>query len=167
MKFDGFVSVDHVIEAFREDHRVLTVTKQWPDTAFLRAVVVRLSGRPVEKFLKLAWKQCELDRDQLLSTVYPVWPKPGTNQNYSWILRDMIAALKAGSFSPPDPAKVQALSADMKANPPKQIGPLIGYQCSNGIYLEDGTNRLAAAGTADVIPATVVMYIGVQTPASP
>ena len=92
-----------------------------------------------------------LDRDELLTTVCPVWPKPGTNQNHSWLLKDMIAAVKAGSYAPPDVAKVQGLAADMKANPPKELGPLVGYQCPNSIHLEDGTNRVTAAGVADVI----------------
>src|SRR5258708_7136204 len=152
MHLVGFVSVDHVLQAFRGDHHVLNVTQQWPDTPFLRAVVVRLSGRPVEYFLQIAWKHCVLDREELLNTVFPVWPKPGTNQTHSWLLKDMIAAVKAGSYTPPDVAKVQALAADMKSNPTKKLGPLVGYQCRNRIHLEDGTNRVTAAGIADVIP---------------
>ena len=79
----------------------------------------------------------------------------------------MIAAVKAGSYSPPDAKRVQALANNMKANPPKDLGPLVGYQDPGKILLEDGHNRLTAAGMVDFIPMTVTMYVGVSTPASP
>jgi hypothetical protein len=40
MPLVGFVSADHVVEAFRGDSKVLEISSQWPDTPFMRIVLL-------------------------------------------------------------------------------------------------------------------------------
>ena len=62
MQSVGFVSTDRVIEAFRGDSKVLEVTAQWPDTPFMRIVVLRVAQRPVDRILRLVWRLCILSQ---------------------------------------------------------------------------------------------------------
>jgi hypothetical protein len=86
------ISVDHIVEAFREDHEVVKVCSQWPGTAFERIEILHKANRPVGNILRYPWRHYILDRNELLTFVYPVWPKPGFG-NYSWTLKEMTDAM--------------------------------------------------------------------------
>jgi hypothetical protein len=161
MQLVGFVSTDHIVEAFRRDSEVMRISMQWPDTPFMRLILLRIAQRPVDNILRCAWKQWLLNQNELLARVFAVWHPPGF-ANYSWSLGEMIAAIEAETFTPP-PEKwnaVQRLEAEMRTEPPSCIGPLIGYQYPGRIHLEDGHTRVAAASLAKALPPTITMYIG-------
>ena len=93
----NFVSADHIVETFREDHEVLKVSSRWPDTAFERIEILHRARRPVGNILRYPWRHYTLDRNELLAFVYPFWPKPGFG-NHSWTLKEMTDAMQLGAF---------------------------------------------------------------------
>ncbi|GEM_PF-6027828 len=88
----NFVSADNIVEAFREDHEVLKVASLWPDTAFERIEILNKAGRPAGNILRYPWRLYILDRNEFLTHVYPVWPRPGLG-NHSWTLKEMTDAI--------------------------------------------------------------------------
>src|SRR5436305_757625 len=109
----NFVSADHIVEAFREDHEVVKISSVWPSTAFDRLDLVHRARRPAGNILRYPWRLYILDRNELLTLVYPVWPKPGLG-NHSWTLKEMTDAMELGTF--PVPSEVTKLEAAMKAS---------------------------------------------------
>jgi hypothetical protein len=160
----NFVSADHIVEAFREDHEVLKVCSRWPDTAFERIDVLRQANRPVGNILRYPWRLYFLDRNELLTLVYPVWPKPSF-ANHSWTLKEMTDAMQLGTF--PVPSDVTDLETKMRASF-RPIDPLIGYNMPTGrIHLEDGNNRVTAAIRTKLIPSITTMYLAEVALGSP
>src|SRR5688572_29069785 len=104
------LSVDHVVEAFRNDHKVLTLGSPWPATPFERICLLRKAERPVDNILSLAWSLYAVERDELLRLVRPVWI-PG----YGSTLGEIVAARRAGTFQLPEPNSVDKLETAMKA----------------------------------------------------
>jgi len=167
MRLLGSASVDSIMRAFRHDSLVVQKLDElrvtWPDTpekAFLRVKLVYKSGRSVDRMLGLVWNLYALDQAELLSNVRPVWPREGL-PNHSWSLREMIAAIQGGDFTPQKWDKVQKCEAEMRAQPPRDIGSLIGYRMGpKYIDLEEGNTRVTAAALASVLPPIIKMYLG-------
>jgi hypothetical protein len=158
------VPVERVVAAFRNDQKVQRLGNPWPDTLHEQIAHLRKAHRPVDDILSLAWGLYALDHQELLSTVRPVWC-PHAQPDYCWTLEEMFAAVRAGTFKPPEPNNVPALEADMKLQFRDDDFLLIGYRdIPKGIRFEDGHNRATAAFLAGVLPATVKMFIGGPVP---
>jgi hypothetical protein len=150
---------EEVLDVFRDDHKVRDSGLTWPDDSHGQVEVLRKVGRPADNILKLRWKLCELDETELLA-VRTVWVPPGKD-NYSWSLGEMFDALIDGSFRSPDGNKLEKRIQSFRANPPSDLGKLIGYQLNSvHIGLEEGHNRLAAAAVVGILPQSFAMYIG-------
>lgn len=166
----GAVSTDQVIQVYEGDSKVLEVSNQWPDTPFMRLVLVRIAQRPVDRILGLTWELWELTKDEFLQTVCTVWPKEPFERTHSWTFQEMFAAIDKDDWKLQDEEKwkkVETWKAKFEKNRSSEIGRLIGYYRSEAcIHLEDGHTRLTAAHLAGVFPDTVRMYIG-KAPARP
>jgi len=162
MRLIEAASAQLVLQAFRDDQKVRAISTEWPGTFAEQIALLRKAQRPVDNIIALIRNLYELDKDELLSMVFPVWVPKGQSP-YSWSLGDMVAAVGDGRFQLPRPNSVSILEAAMRKTPPAILGPLIGYGISpERIFLEDGHNRLTAAAIAGVLPSTVTMFVGTR-----
>jgi hypothetical protein len=157
MIFVGRLCADQIVEAFKEDHCVKALGRPWPSTELERIELLKEANRPVHCILNLAWNLYTLDRDEAFRIIHlTVWSPP-------MFLGEKIDALKGNE---PPSEKVANLAAQWKKgcfDPDKLT--LIGYEISTThIQLEDGYNRLTAAGLVGVLPAKIRIYLG-QRPA--
>lgn len=159
MRLLEHVSVQRVLEAFRDDQKVRALGEPWPNTRDEQAAVLRRAERPADYIVRLRWGLYALDRDEFLAEVRPIWVPPG-QPPYCWTLGQMLAAVQAGTFKPPEPNRVSELVTAMGTRFRETEFVLVGYRdLARGILLEEGHNRVTAAYLAGVIPATVKMFV--------
>jgi hypothetical protein len=160
MRYIRAASAAEVFEQFREDWRVRATGKPWPSTPFEQLTLLREAGRRTDDVLVRAWSLRELDRKELLNMVSPVWSPSGFGFGF-WCLGQMLEAVQAGSFELPQPNNVEDIRTSMRADPMRGLPPLVGYWRGPEIIdLDDGHNRITAAGLEGVIPDRVEIYVG-------
>src|SRR5688500_14377381 len=87
------VSVECVVDAFRDDQKVRKRGGLWPDAFPEKVALLRKAERPIDRMQGYSrWTLVELDRDEFLRIVRPVWGPE--NRFYSWSLGEMLAAIK-------------------------------------------------------------------------
>jgi hypothetical protein len=163
---EATVTVQRVLEAFRNDQKVRALGVTWPGTQREQEALLRdpRVGRPVDTILKLRWRLWALDTNEFLSTVYStVWVPRGRTW---WTLEEMCDDYRAGKYTLPTPNSVQELMTAMKIQFRAHDFVLVGYQDmpGGGIRLEEGHNRATAAILAGTVPTTVTMYLSDRQP---
>ncbi len=152
MDFVRVATVSEVMDSFHKDSLVIALGKPWPATDAEKAEFLREAHRPADRILSLRWGLYALKRDELLEDVRIVWTGGS--------VREAIAAYHAGSLPPQHMEKLRRLVPDMpRVFRPDEFLP-IGYREPCGALLEEGHHHAVAAGIANVLPATVHIFLG-------